>query len=435
MDKHRSDDVLKRRNAAIAAAGRRQRWRQALQLFHALPQGRLQPNARSYGAAMGAQRTQWVPALALLRQMSNAAVEGNIILYSAASTACEQGQTWPCAVKVLDTVRRHSVELDARRPAGPWACAVRGCAALREEALEVNVIVLNTALAATRWALGLGALGWASRGSLQVDRISFNSLIGSCRDGPWQAAAELTMDMRARGLRGNRITSNAVMASLSDAKCWQRALGAFEDLPCLRQHLVGAALKACEQGAKWQAALSLLAAVNDVANYTAAMRACAAATRWDVSLALLADLVPSDGLRLDTVAVNAAIAAAAQGVQWTAALALWAELPSLHLGASAATHGAALDALGKGRQWQRAVHLLSRVVAVRGPLSILAYNAAISACEGAERWEAALALFADLPQQALRASIVTCNAAASACAEGRQWQAHQFIALPSLRRW
>ncbi|CAE7734456.1 unnamed protein product, partial [Symbiodinium sp. CCMP2456] len=173
-------DVLKQRNAAISAAGRRQRWSRALDLFQGLRKSRLQPNVRSYGAAMGAMRLRWESALLLLGHLSSAEVEGNIILASAASTACEQGQTWRLAVSVLESVRRSSVQLDARRPVGSWESSLRGCAALREEALDVNVIVLNTALACSRWALGLGALRWAGEGSLQVDRISFNSVIGSC---------------------------------------------------------------------------------------------------------------------------------------------------------------------------------------------------------------------------------------------------------------
>ena len=63
----------------------------------------VEPNVISYSAAISAREEgqQWEPAQSLLGQMEARGVEPNVISYNAAISACENGHQWEPALSLL----------------------------------------------------------------------------------------------------------------------------------------------------------------------------------------------------------------------------------------------------------------------------------------------------------------------------------------------
>eukprot|EP00435_Cladocopium_sp_Y103_P053730 s754_g17.t1 len=90
-------------NAAISSAGRRSKWREALQLFQDL-QPALRPSAVSFGACINAlgRAKQWQRSLQLLQQLLASGLAFGVIECCGALKACSGASEWQQGMKILE---------------------------------------------------------------------------------------------------------------------------------------------------------------------------------------------------------------------------------------------------------------------------------------------------------------------------------------------
>lgn len=180
---------------------------------------------------------------------------------------------------------------------------------------------------------------------LEAEVVAMNAAISACErsvlletppgmpsdalvPGPWRLAIHLIPAARAKGVGGDVVTC-------------------------------GAALSACDKAARWLLAAVLLSAAN---------------RRWGQE---------SVGLRVDVVALSAAV-----------------------------------SALAKSHLWRRARAVIGALETRGMEPETVATNASLTACEKAQAWLASLAALTCGRGRSLRPTLISCNAAASACAGG-----------------
>ncbi|CAE7933129.1 unnamed protein product, partial [Symbiodinium necroappetens] len=388
------------------------RWQE--ELFLALQSFRLLPSGKGDGSlcmrAVGKEEL-WQVAESLLSQLRTFLRLGMVAYNSVASTTSKAGQ-WLRAGQHLDTSRQRS-------PQG-----------------SPDVVAANVAIGAfgERWqaAAHIFAKLWSWN---VADRVSFNTLIRSCRDPKtsWSWAWALRLLEQSRAVRSRDVVSysSALHASARSArsasKDWRMGVMLLRDLEVelLQPDVVlwSAAVNSQARSASWSTALFLLerlpahSAQPNMQTFGAAMAAFDTGDCWSWALSLMEDL---QEMRLDpnTLIYNAAITACEKGQEWQMSLALYSAdrdgKPDL------ISCNAVLSALAQGN-WQLALAFFSELGQER-KLDIFSFGAALSACDRACLWEHALSILAELPARKLRANTVTCNTAISTCAKAGRWQ-------------
>ncbi|CAE7555982.1 unnamed protein product [Symbiodinium natans] len=355
-------------------------------------------------------------AVQLLADLGEDRLETNIIMQSAAITACEKGGAWQTALRLLRD--------------------------LNQTRISPDVIMYNATMSACekgeQWAQALSLLLDLRVSQLEADVISYNSVISACGKGEnWQKAVGLLRDLQQLRLQATIITYNAVISAFGQGHEWQRAVGLLQDLQEQRLEAsivtFSAVISACEEGGQWAHALQVLEDVGssrleaNIVAYNAAVSACGIAGQWEQSLAFL-DLLPKRSLQPDIYTYSAAISAFGDGErwdpQWEQALHLLDELRLAKLLPNIVTFGAAITACEKGGQWQAALCLLEDLASHRIPLNTLTCNAAISACEKGRQWQLALGLLHDIHQRGYQADVISFSAvirAIRACEDETLW--------------
>ncbi|CAE7603261.1 unnamed protein product [Symbiodinium sp. CCMP2456] len=387
------------------------RWQE--ELFLALQSFRLLPSGYGDGSlcmrAVGKEEL-WQVAESLLSQLRTFLRLGMVAYNSVASTTSKASQ-WLRAGQHLDTSRQRS-------PQG-----------------SPDVVAGNVAIGAfgERWQAAAHIFSKLWSWSL-ADRVSFNTLIRSCRDqfgGSWSWAWALRLLEQCRVVRSRDVVSysSALHASACSAsKDWRMGIMLLRDLEVelLQPDVVlwSAAVNSQARAASWSTAVFLLerlparSAQPNIQTFGAAMAPFDTGDCWSWALSLMEDL---QEMRLDpnTLIYNAAITACEKGREWQMSLALYSSADR-DVKPDLITCNAVLSALAQGN-WQLALAFFSELGQER-KLDIFSFGAALSACDRACLWEHALSILAELPARKLRANTVTCNTAISTCAKAGRWQ-------------
>ncbi|CAJ1431004.1 unnamed protein product [Effrenium voratum] len=427
----------------------------------------------------------WHSALQLLEE-ANQAGQLDVVLCNAAVTACGRSQAWQAAVALLQSMSTKRLGLPApdqitvnsalNALAASWASALQLLWELRSGRwlrLRPNTVSFNTVLSACarsqQWQSALNlfsALMEESHGDCTgaPDLVSFNTAMSACeRVSRWQTCALLAAAAEDRGLQLDLVSFNTLLSSSARSSEWPRALLLVTELlsgGTADSASLGAAFAACEQGAQWQAALSLLqhARAQRLSGY-GAMGSLRVAGRWQEALQILQELESSGDA--DVVAYSAALSVLEKAGRWQ--LALNCVLPEMHLrsvmpdaytfstllrscavwassqvGEAAVRAGeellrqaqqsgqanevvvaAMLRLLEQAELWTKALELLKEH---RRKPNLIHYATAASACAKARRWEACLALLQQLDEASTTPDVVVRSATISACERSFQWQ-------------
>eukprot|EP00811_Abedinium_folium_P020349 NODE_2932_length_2119_cov_10.913655.p1 GENE.NODE_2932_length_2119_cov_10.913655~~NODE_2932_length_2119_cov_10.913655.p1 ORF type:complete len:661 (+),score=150.02 NODE_2932_length_2119_cov_10.913655:78-2060(+) len=208
--------------------------------------------------------------------------------------------------------------------------------------------------------------GW-QRALTLLDRVNL-------REALWERALE-HLDKLRRG--GVRCVEGLSSSSDDDDGSEEACTRATEQESRL---IYNAALKTCEEGWKWEQAVTLLSDMDrqgvlpDGIGYAAALGACSAERQWGHALRLL-DRMHEEGRHVKTVTYNAAI--------WS------------------------LE--DEDSPWERAISVLAdmRCHGVATEPSPLTYTAAISVLRAHGQWESALALLSNMSARRVRPDIGT----------------------------
>eukprot|EP00913_Durusdinium_trenchii_P015660 g14720.t2 len=411
--------------AAISACEKGGQWPEALKLFEAMPETKVQPDVISYSAAISACEKcgQWPQALKLFHAMPKAKVQPNVISHNAAISACEKGGQWQQAIKLFE--------------------------AMPEERVQPDAISYNAAISACEkggnWPEALKLLEAMPNVKVQPNVISYNAAISACeKGGQWQQALKLFDTMPMAKVQPDVISCSAAISACEKGGQWQQALNLFEAMPNLNVQpnmiTYNAAISACEKGGQTQQALKLLEAMPevkvlpDVISYNAAISACEKGGRWSEALKLF-EAMPKVKVQPNLISYNSAISACEKGGQWQQALKLFDVIPKLMVQPNIISYNAGISACEKGGQWQQALNVFEAMSIVKVQPDVISYNAAISACEKGGQWPEALKLFESMPKVKVQPDVISYSAAISACDRGEQWQQalKLFEAMPEVK--
>eukprot|EP00435_Cladocopium_sp_Y103_P000830 s5222_g1.t1 len=192
-----------------------QDWQRALHLFSTLAAWRVEANLITFSAAVSAceEGRAWREALDLLRQMTEGAVQrddedvavkADVISYNASISACEKGNQWHRAVDLLLQLRQRRLEEDPRFEAlGIW----------------LMLLVPQDMISSLVWFWGC------------VRYCGYSSAILACdQAGEWQQALLLLTDIQQRRLQVNVITYSSAIHACETRGKWRQALSLLEDL-------------------------------------------------------------------------------------------------------------------------------------------------------------------------------------------------------------
>ena len=193
------------------------------------------------------------------------------------------------------------------------------------------------------------------------------------------------------------------------------------------QRLSCQAITACARAAQWQAALQVLAdmdeagLVPDVFCFSSAITACEKDSQWQMSLQLLSSMLSAEVVP-NVISFNASISSCEKGGTWQKALLLMSQMLTGKVEPTVISFNASISACEKGGQWQVALHLLSQMPVSRVAPNAISWNAAISACEKSGEWQPALYLLSQMSAAEVLPDVISFNAGISACEKGGEWQ-------------
>ncbi|CAJ1407761.1 unnamed protein product [Effrenium voratum] len=315
---------------------------------------------------------QWQAALDLLGTVD----ARDVVLLSAAMTACTRGLQWQRALCLAQGCR------ESERTTFMFNCLIRACSEgqhwrgcleyfeeMQSRRCQPSSVSYNLLLTgcekSENWESVLGIFEEMRGRSLQRDVIIFNTTASACeRRHFWQQALSLVASSFDEQVQPDQMLCATAVAASGRSQQWQLVAQVLEDMRAVPKGFGGchAAVMAFSR-CNWQMSLAELEEmqrwffVPDKAAYSAASRACAGASEWQMALAV-GEEARSAGLSLDESSLEE-IAAARRGVR-----------PAGHNDIAAEQRPGVLDpqcyentieACARSRQWQVAVHLVAEM--------------------------------------------------------------------------
>eukprot|EP00439_Symbiodinium_sp_Y106_P025934 s1603_g3.t1 len=196
----------------------------------------------------------------------------------------------------------------------------------------------------------------------------------------WRFGLSLLGVMAQARVMQDTVTSNTLLAVLSEAARWDLAFQCFHKDLLVPDGFSATALATGLAGARrWQDALALMFMLGRlrVASYELGARSATIAAcvrRWHLVLGLLS-------CQLNVVTYNAALSACAAAAAWQATMSLLEVMRLLRLVADIISHTAVLDSCVSPSLWRSALCQRRLIQTSRLRLDGLSLSACVSACE------------------------------------------------------
>eukprot|EP00434_Breviolum_minutum_P019286 symbB.v1.2.016998.t1/scaffold1313.1/size125722/2 len=298
-------------NGAISACSKAMAWRMALHLFGELDHRGLQRDAVNWGLRIACEAPRrWQDALASLAMMRQAALEANVLNFSALLRGCKDSSAWEAAVALLQ-------EMFVKGPAP-------------------DVLAANTVIGAKPpWNIALALLEQMESKFLLPTTSTVNAVIQTLgQAGEWPMMLILMSQLRTRELSLDEVTYVNVLTALGRSKRRDIASQLMKEVlrsePAWRHGRSG--------GNVFSAAV--------------------AAVTWEEALEVFNDMARCE-LRLQSREFNAAMFTASEGT-WTASFHLYDLMTWHHLQPNVISLTTLLQARQEERAWDMALDLFWR---------------------------------------------------------------------------
>ncbi|CAJ1390413.1 unnamed protein product [Effrenium voratum] len=466
-------------NATISACGQHARWREAVHWLQSLPRRNLRASDASLGAfasavpwaralALGARQRlplaalgaalgtcvrsdSWEQALLMHSQLRET-LQGNLLTYNSAVSACEEGGNWELALALMAEMQEVVLRMDiitynsaisAAEKCGRWQEAVALLSELRGKELRGDVVTYSSAMKACghRWQLALSLM--AREELAEPNAIACALAVAACCRGNLRGACLLRLvQLQRLGTRVQSSYNKAITACRGDH--WQHALVVRRRLEFLGDIDIvsdNAGLSVLRAAGKWVISLQLLATTQLRRLSPSIVSFSSSGGAWALGAALLEE-AEKRHLRLDARALqggrwqqilqsldllqpNRFLFSAAMGSDWGRSLLLLRRLEESHLQLDAVPYQCqspwttALQLFAAGRQQGLAPVLPLRSAASGWRLLLFLgeQDAAARSCVEHAQWREALLL---MEKQALRPEV--CVEVVIACCQLQQWQ-------------
>eukprot|EP00435_Cladocopium_sp_Y103_P040272 s1138_g10.t3 len=340
-------------------------WRQGLRIFKNLQACLVQPNAIVYNASISAcAKADRPEALILLAELENNGAS-NVVSYSAAMGACGWQQA-------IDLLRR----MDERRIMG-------------------NLILYSAAISACarqgRWRESLALMTEALAHHLQLDMVTEAATISACKmHGEWPRALRLVDGMRLNAFPAYVIAVNSAISCCDQVSEWQQALQLVDGVEEAAQPQMityNSAISSCQKAMLWPPVLQLLSSAltallqPTVVTFNACMSACRGRrgdqlAQWPVAMQLAIGMVQWS-FKPSLVSLDALTCAEADSWQWQKAMQVFPEsraAGSSSLYPRVASCSALISACEKARQWREVFVIMASAARLRVQPDFVMYN-------------------------------------------------------------
>eukprot|EP00929_Paragymnodinium_shiwhaense_P017248 TRINITY_DN12631_c0_g1_i11.p1 TRINITY_DN12631_c0_g1~~TRINITY_DN12631_c0_g1_i11.p1 ORF type:complete len:921 (+),score=147.17 TRINITY_DN12631_c0_g1_i11:242-3004(+) len=243
----------------------------------------------------------------------------------------------------------------------------------------------------------------------------------------WQAAAQMTADMKSRAIEPGTSFCNTVASALSKSQRWKDAVDVISTLqneakPSTVSYNILVASQSLAE--RWARALEMAEQVSaaslrrDETTFNAAAHAAASDGRWKAA-AYMATLVCKHRLRIDNVAYNSAIDAMGGAALWRKTCAAIRRMLHSDVQPDTITVNSLVSSCRE--QWAIVSLLVEEVVGRAVLLNSVSYNAVL-ACLGAEEaWEGSVFTLGSLASNSLAADTISFNTALATMAAVARW--------------
>ncbi|CAL1156233.1 unnamed protein product [Cladocopium goreaui] len=381
----------------------------------------------------------------LLESMHHNEITKNQGACHAAISAC---QCWTLGVSLLKAMRQMQLQLEEawlmRRSQATeawlqmcntaaaylsslenWALSLQTFQDLKCHTLEADDFCHSIAISTCRrnWQSSLQFLCGAGGSSANVACV--NAGIAALNEaGRWQSATAMMEAFYISALQIDVITFGSLLKR-SECPTWTWSLNLLQTMEQLRCEAntitLNAAINSCEEAGAWQVALHIMdqtVRIPSLITWNSCLSSCAKAEQWNTVLALMDSMVTAH-FQPDIITFNAAMRAMLR--HWPKALQLLRLMRRSELRPTLITYGALITCCEKGRQWQKALGLLQALKQQRLSVDVISYSACISAGEKARRSHVALELLEEMRAAKLRADGISCNAVLSSCEKSGDW--------------
>ncbi|CAJ1445214.1 unnamed protein product, partial [Effrenium voratum] len=337
-------DSLAQLTSRLARLARSASWRRALDAADAARAARGRAlDGPAETARLAALRARWTACSALLQRLFRDGPQLDAAMLNVFMSAAP----WRSALGALQTFAARSVALTSRSALAAcrarWAQGLQWLKPLHARQVEVNVVVLNVAIAA-------GApLGEFATWQLEPDLISFNSAADClAKSGKWQEARHSLQQMEELGLERDLVSLNIQLS----ASAWRASF---------------AWLKIRGRGLQ-----------PDLISFSALVTACERAGSWGPALEIFRQM-PRRALEVDTSCCNAAVSACCKGQSWTWGVQLFSEMFRWHFAPVDIAGTAVLACCRRVEEWRSCLALLGSL-AESDAADAAAFTCAMLAC-------------------------------------------------------
>eukprot|EP00439_Symbiodinium_sp_Y106_P024271 s1265_g2.t4 len=453
-------------NAAVSALEKASSWGKAVQSLETMAWHSLQSDVLTQIAAVASCCRQWQLGLVLLDQLGASQDGAAAAAWPPVLEDCEhslQPQVVPRLLESLEALERRFLQVQSRQngchaaldlhpkptlhtvwchgsrhglrpaisvPAGcaeaTPACRRLRCALRGAGAHQANTKPMEEASSAPSalprvtgsisqlsrrglWKEALDLSRRAEAAGLRLDTVAATSLLTATVQGPWALATLCLRDCWSRGPEPDVAMLNVIVSARARESKWREAFGAMQ-----RSTACGVAM-------------------------TCRTVVSALKSPWRQGAALLSD----PGIPINTVVMNAGLAAGAQQMKdfrkrqmepdvvsfntaadatklgdWVASMSLFQELQDLGLELDQVSLNTMLASC---RAWSLSLDILRGAWKEALPIDVVSFASCIAACEKAAVWIAALDQTSQLREVGLRCDSICLNTAVSACCKADRW--------------
>ncbi|CAJ1433463.1 unnamed protein product [Effrenium voratum] len=384
-------------------------------------------------------------------QLLLSGVQPDIVMRTAAISACEKSTQWRQALRLSPLPKITAASSAAASAAGAakaWAHALQLALGAPLD-IAFHDALLSASEKAGQWqqALHLFARLPVSRASPGL--ISCNALVSACGA---RERWEFALQAFARLSRPSVVSYGAALSAFEEAGQWQQAVWLLTDAIRITVQVnvicFNAVISACEQGVQWLRAAQLLLLLTnlqlegDVVTHTAVIGACALASRWSLALAHFEEMQRWSRPNAQTFAAALLACSLPAGPEPRGARRAAELLPRLKRARMCEKcarccgfqrcHQRDLDDKNLAGPWPHSQQLLARLGSLQQRPSIVSFNAAAAACGRGNHWSSSIQCVADAAAGYLQPDLLTLTPLMK-CRAGDRWPA-AFTVLALARR-
>ena len=370
------------------------------------------------------KRAHWAKALDLLFTSFQRGVEVNVIVLNSAVSACQRAHQWRFALVLVAEAGIHWKGIDP-------------------DIISYNSIVAGVA-AKGHWEVALAVLSLAEESTLQLDERSYTNLLQACAPSCWDVSLWILQDMLEDRVEIDAFACAAAVSTCAESKNWELALHFLASvLKCWQtekragnedrgdwQVPMATAISVCGSVGEWMVALSLLESLQNVSTtpnivtFGTAMKCLEQSGSWPKVLEIwtwMRNLRVAPNVYTYSMLMSSLESAG----MWSRVCSTFSAMKESHVSPTSISYDILLRSCRDHIGWQFAIQILDSMRAVKVQPTVKTLNACLSILEADETqdaWCLSLGMLESMGSMSLRPDIASYSIVANTCVRSGDWQ-------------